>query len=261
LVHKPDNADQVRALGAEEVVVADLADPASLDNALKGADGVFYMPPAFAAGESDLGLNIVAAALRASIRRFVFSSVIHPSLNLANHSAKIPVEDALYRSGMEFVVLHPAMFFQNLIPAWPAVLSTGVIAEPYSKSKRITRVDYRDVAEVAGIALMESTLKYGTFELCSRGATSREDIADVMSDVLGRKITAAEPAFEEWAMQVKLPYDDRQQKLMKKMYEHYGTSGERGNSETLRMLLKREPRTLRDFIIDLAVTSTPTWDI
>jgi hypothetical protein len=82
-----------------------------------------------------------------------------------------------------------------------------------------------------------------------------------MSDVLGRKITAAEPAFEEWAMQVKLPYDDRQQKLMKKMYEHYGTSGERGNSETLRMLLKREPRTLRDFIIDLAVTSTPTWDI
>lgn len=36
--------------------------------------------------------------------------------------------------------------------SWAAVVKTGMLAEPYSAEKRMTRVDYRDVAEVAAIA-------------------------------------------------------------------------------------------------------------
>src|SRR5437588_7037074 len=122
LVHRPDKAAEARSLGASEVAVADLRDSQSLDRALEGVEGVFYLQPLFAEDESQLGLNMVAAAHRAGVRRFVFSSIIHPTLDFEGHSAKIPVESALYESDMEFVILHPATFFQNIQAAWPVIL-------------------------------------------------------------------------------------------------------------------------------------------
>ena len=52
---------------------------------------------------------------------------------------------------MEFVVLDPATFFQNMEPAWPAIVQFNAIAEPFSKKAKIARVDYRDVAEVLAV--------------------------------------------------------------------------------------------------------------
>ncbi|MBZ4422562.1 hypothetical protein [Myxococcus sp. RHSTA-1-4] len=53
-------------------------------------------------------------------------------------------------------------------------------------------MDHRDVAEVAAIALTEDRLAHGTFEL-STCVPNREEIAALMSQVLGRRIEAAEP--------------------------------------------------------------------
>ena len=222
LVHRPESAEEARSRGAAEVAVGDLHDPGSLDRALEGVDGVFYLGPLFAEDESQLGLNMVAAARRAGVRRFVFSSIIHPTLNFEGHSAKIPVESVLYESGLEFVILHPATFFQNIQAAWPAILERGIIAEPYSKKARLARVDYRDVAEVAAMALTEDRLNFGTFELCPDGLFSCEDVAQLVSETLGRKITAAEPSWDAWIAKTRLPFDDRKKSLLKKMFDLYG---------------------------------------
>ena len=254
-VHRPERADIAKAKGATEIAIGDLHDSGSLDTALKGVDGVFYIAPVFAHQESQLGLNMVAAAQRAGVRRFVFSSVIHPTLDLENHTAKGPVESALYTSGMEFVVLHPAPFYQNLESGWPAVLERGVIAQPFSKKAKLSYVDYRDVAEVAAIALTEDRLTYGTFELCAEGLLNREDIAQMMSKALGQKIEAAEPPFHDWVEKARLPYDERQKQMLQKMFESYDAHGISGNSLTLRAILEREPRALRQFIEELAARS------
>jgi uncharacterized protein YbjT (DUF2867 family) len=47
-VHKAEKADVAKAKGASEIAFGDLSDRASLDTALKGEDGVFYIAPAFA---------------------------------------------------------------------------------------------------------------------------------------------------------------------------------------------------------------------
>src|SRR5438874_10308429 len=246
LVHKSEKAAEARARGATEVVVADLRDLASLDKALEGVAGVFYIAPAFAENESQLGLNMIAAAKRAGVRQFVFSSVIHPTVDLEGHLAKIPVESALYNSGMEFVVLHPGVFFQNMEGAWRGIMEHGMIGEPFSKKARLSRVDYRDVAEVAAMGFTENRLANGTFELCAEDA-SREEIAQKISEILGRKIEAAEPSFEEWATKAKLAQDERQKTLIRKMFESYDKHGLHGNGLVLRAILGREPRTLRQF--------------
>ena len=234
---------RARAGGVSEVAIGDLNDPASLDRALDGINRVFYVAPAFLQHEAEVGRGVVDSCVAAGVKRFVFSSVIHPVLGLSNHAAKAPVEEALLDSGMEYSLLHPALFFQNYLQGWPKVLETRTLAEPWSCETRFSRVDYRDVAEVAAIALTEDRLLFGTFELCADGWLNRYDVAALIETVLGREIGAAklDPAV----------LGERAAR-MRPMFDHYDHTGLRGNALTLRAILGREPRTLRTFFEELA---------
>jgi hypothetical protein len=122
---------------------------------------------------------------------------------------------------------------------------------------RIARVDYRDIAEVAAIALTEDLLVNGAYELCADGRKNREEVAAIASKVSGRDIKAASTGFEEWAAKARLPYDEAQEQQLAAMYENYDRHGLLGNPFTLRAILGREPRSLHDFFRDL-VAGTPT---
>jgi uncharacterized protein YbjT (DUF2867 family) len=252
-VRDPGKESVVRMNGAAEVAVGDLRDRQSLERALQGIDGVFHIGPAFAPDEADLGISVIEAARQADVRKIVFSSVIHPTnVRLANHASKIPVEDAIFASGIDYTILHPAMFFQNIAGGWQAVVDRGVFAEPFPIHRRIARVDYRDVADAAAIALAEDRLAFGTFELCA-AMPDRNDIAAVMSDVLGRSVEPGEVPLEEWS--VHLPLSRGQKELLAKVFETYAASGSGGNNLVLRAVLGREPRSLRQYIEDLAAAS------
>jgi uncharacterized protein YbjT (DUF2867 family) len=252
LVRRPEQAGVVRALGASEVAVGDLRDRTSIDRALAGVDGVFHIGPAFAEDEAEMGVELVAACDRAGVRKFAFSSAIHPSNGLANHTSKQPVERALYESGLRWTILQPTTFLQNLAPAWDHIQRTGVIAEAFSPSAKVARVDYRDVAVVAAIALTEDRLDYGTYELCGAGVLSREDIAAVVTDVLGRDVRATQVDFDEWASAAGPPYDSRQLELLRRVFISYDEHGVGSNALVLRAILERAPRSVRDFVEDLA---------
>jgi uncharacterized protein YbjT (DUF2867 family) len=244
----------VRSHGAAEIAVGDLRDEASVDEALKGVAAVFYIAPAFLPNEADIGRRVVASAIRAGVRRFVFSSVIHPVLTeLENHAAKIPVEEALLESNMEFAFLHPAMFFQNYAQSWPNVLKTGVLAEPWAIDTRFSRVDYHDVAEVAAIALTQNRLNFGTFELCAEGHLNRTEVAKLMSEVLGHTITASKLELPKHKDAARSVSDNPPNSAIETMFRWYDSHGLLGNALTLRAILGREPRTLRAFFEELAV--------
>lgn len=256
LIHDPTDADRVRDSGAAEIAIGDLNDRASLDAALAGIDSVFYIAPAFIADEVEIGQRVVDAAKQAGVRRIVFSSVIHPILSaLENHRAKAPVEEAILTSDLEFTFLHPGLFFQDLDQGWASVVGTGVFAQPWSTETRFTWVDYREVAEVAAIALTEDRLMYGTFELCAEGNLNRHDVARLMSDALSREITAQRlqppPSRSGASSEVGQMSD------LGKMFDWYDHHGLLGNPLILRAILGREPRTLRAYVAELAALPRP----
>jgi uncharacterized protein YbjT (DUF2867 family) len=252
MVRAEGKADAARQRGVTEIAIGDLRDPGSLRAAVEEVEGVFHINPAFAPDEAGMGEAMVQAAAAAGVRKFVFSSVYHPSLSLTNHAGKRPVEEALYGSGMDFTVLQPAMFMQTLGGIWPSVLEQGQIAMPYAKLAKVCYVDYRDVAEVAAAAMTGTDLSYGTFELCAPGMVTRTDIAQMMSDAAGRRIEAAEVDFDQWADAAKIP-DGPMRDGFKRMYAEYDQHGfAGGNALILRSILGREPRTLRAYIEELA---------
>jgi uncharacterized protein YbjT (DUF2867 family) len=156
---------------------------------------------------------------------------------------------------MEFAFLHPALFFQNYAQSWPNVLKTGVLAEPWAIDTRFSRVDYQDVADVAAIALTENRLNFGTFELCAEGHLNRTEVAKLMSEVLGRAITASKLELPRHNDAARSVGDDPPNSAIEKMFLWYDSHGLLGNSLTLRAILGREPRTLRAFFGELAVGS------
>jgi uncharacterized protein YbjT (DUF2867 family) len=142
------------------------------------------------------------------------------------------------------------VFFQNYTQSWPKVVETGVLAEPWSIDSRFSRVDYRDVAEAAAIALTEDRLLYGTFELCSEGHLDRKDVAAIIGNVLGRDIRA-----DKIDPQTAAGGPGGQAIGLKKMFDWYDPRGLKGCALTLRAILGREPRTLRAYFEELAAES------
>lgn len=257
LVRGESEIAAARKRGADETAIGDLRDSASLRRAATGVDGVFHLNPAFAPDEAEMGAAMVEAAKAENVRKFVFSSVFHPSLSMINHAAKRPVEEALYESGMEFVVLQPAMFMQNFEGGWRSVVERKKISMPYSKLAKMCYVDYCDVAEAAALGLTGNKLDYGTFELSSPGMFDRVELAALMSEALGQTVEAGEISAEEWTRTAARIPDAALREGLTRMnahYDKYGFAG--GNSLVLQAVLGREPRTLRQYIFELACTSS-----
>jgi hypothetical protein len=108
------------------------------------------------------------------------------------------------------------------------------------------------VAEAAALALTSSKLDYGTFELCSEGMANRVELAQMMSEAAGQTIKAGVADYDPWAQAAHIPEGPVREGLRRMYadYDHFGFPG--GNALVLRAILDREPRTLRDFINELA---------
>jgi hypothetical protein len=141
-VRDAQQGNEAQRLGAAEVVIGDLRDLRSVDAALAGVDAVFYIAPAFLPDEAEVGKRFVDAVVRSGARRIVFSSVIHPVLaELVNHAAKAPVEAAILDSGLEYALLHPALYFQNYARAPKGRAWQAVRSMKSSLDRRVVRGD------------------------------------------------------------------------------------------------------------------------
>ncbi len=253
LVRDEKGAEKARKAGADEAAVGNLEDSGSLRRAAEGVDGVFHINPAFAPHEGDLGVAMVRAAADAGVLKVVFSGVIHPTIaRMSNHIGKQPVEEALYESGLRYVVLQPTMFMQTIAAGWGQAVEKNRFALPYSTQKKASYVDYRDVAEAAAIGLTSNKLDYGTFELCAPGMVDRVELAAMMGEALGKTVEPGELPYDEWADMAHLP-QGRMRDGLRAMYADYDRFGfPGGNALVLEAILGRAPRTLQSYLAELA---------
>ena len=254
VVHNDAGEDVARSCGVDDIVRADLHDEHSLRRVLAGIDRLFYIAPKFLADEEKTGARLVRLAAEAGVERFVFSGVIYPFLgDMINHWAKNGVQEALVKSGMAYTILQPTNLMQSIGAFfWHKTLETGSYVEPWGQDKPLAWVDYRDVAEVAAMALLDDELKNAVFELSSAGMITRDDMVRLMSEALGREITTRTIPIEEWDGG-NVAHDPAMHKAFlnfARFYDEHGLPG--GNDLVLRSLLRREPRTISSYIKELS---------
>ncbi|WP_206243821.1 NmrA family NAD(P)-binding protein [Novosphingobium terrae] len=251
VVRSEESAASLRALGVQEVLIGELFEPSMMARALDGIQGVYYLNPTGHRQERELGIAMVDAAVAAGVGHFVFSSVLHAiSTGLFQHQFKRDVEERLVASGLNYTILQPANYMTafELLPAF----RDGVHKQAWSLDRRMSMVDLDDVTDVSVDVLINGGDHFGaTYELCSAGWLTAQDVADAVAKVTGKPVAVEEITPDNWAKMwfgdVDLNSIPEEARIVRQICKFYSEHDHVGSVNVLRWLLKREPSTIEDF--------------
>ncbi len=233
-----------------EPVVGDLRDEAALARAVKGVDAIYYICPNMTPDEVEIGQNLLKIAKEYRVQRFIYHSVLHPQVeSMPHHWQKMRMEESVFESGLDFTILQPCAYMQNVLQYWPSIINEGVYAVPYATTSRISIVDLEDIAEVARIVLTQYGHSQAIYELAGPQPLSQDEVAQVISQVLKRPVTAKALDRSQWSKKMEATgMDDTQRITLLKMFEYYEHHGLVGNPNILNYLLNRPATTFKTFV-------------
>ena len=249
-------ANKLKTLPEEiEGCVGDLEKPATLGAAFADVDAVFLMT-ALSRNETLQGLAAITAAKTANVNNLVYLSVPMPpgSDHIPHYLGKVPIERALRESGMRYTILRPNNFFQNdYLWCRAAVMFYGVYPQPIG-SVGLSRVDIRDVAETAVIALTQPGHDGKEYSLHGPDVLTGEIVAAIFSKHLGREIRYGGNDLEAWAKQAQHMMPEWMVRDLRIMYDYFQKKGLIASAEDLaaqNKVLGHAPRRFDDFVAEI----------
>ncbi|HTS03107.1 MAG TPA: NmrA family NAD(P)-binding protein [Thermoanaerobaculia bacterium] len=179
-------------------VVGDLLDPGTIRTAFGGRDAVFLLT-ALGTSECHEGLMAVNGCRLAGVRKVVFLSIhrLDEALHLPHFGAKLPIEAAIKASGIPYTILRPNNFYQNDTWYKDAMLGYDVYPQPFG-DVGLSRVDVRDIAEAAALALTSDAARNETVNLVGPEVLTATATAATWGGVLGRKIAYGGDDLDAW---------------------------------------------------------------
>lgn len=257
MVHRLEQAEGLPALGATEVLAGDLRDSRAVGRAMAGARAVYHICPNVHPDEVTIGQVAIEAAREAGIGLFVYHSVLHPQVeDMPHHWLKMRVEERLFASGLDYVILQPAAYMQNVLAQWDAAARKGVYEVPYGAETRLGMVDLEDVAEAAARVLTEPGHAGATYELAGPEALTQAQVAEVLGRHLGRRVEARQVPLETWARRARAAgLGEYQVETLLQMFRYYDRHGFWGSPKVLGWLLGRAPGRFEAFVARAAEVS------
>ena len=220
------------------MVRVDLSTGEGLDEAMRGVRAVHHSAPNLSADEVPMLARTIAAARSAGVERIVLHSVMHPFVPaMPHHLRKAEAENLLRTSGLDWTILQPAAYHQNLLPG----LRRGRISLPYSLEQRFSNVDLDDVAEATATVLLDEGHVHATYELAGPEELDAHAMVARASEVLGREVSAER-------VDPPVTGDLRSTSELLAMFAHYDAHGFVGSPTVLAHLLGRTPTTWSQFL-------------
>lgn len=246
-------AARLAAAGASEVIEGGFESD-TLRRACRSAEAVYHICPNVHPDEIGIGTATVAAARAASVRHFVFHSVIQPQIRaMPHHWAKLEVEGLVIASGLPYTILQPTVYMQNLRFQWPDILARGEYAQPYSAFCRLTLVDLDDVADAAARVLLSDDWRNTTLELAGTAPLDRHEMAAVIERVLERPVRATRLDLQSWRQTAARTLGAEAVDRLEAMFRWYDGHGlPAGSPRVLALVLGREPTAFETFVRTLA---------
>ena len=263
-VRSESSAAELRRAGVADVVIGDIADPATIARALEGVSSAYHVCPGIHPREREIGLAWIAGAVAAGVEHFVFSSVLHPILDdLVQHEIKRIIEEHLLSSGLEYTILQPTIYMapRRFGPA----AERGVLRAGWSLDRVQSLVDLGDVTDAAAKVLLEGKRHAAaTYELSGTERLTAHDMGAIMARVLGKPVSVEEIGPQEY---FKGLFGDQDLSTMphevsvaRSLTARYSSHDFLGNANVLRWLLGREPTTFAQFIGRLGVRADAKSD-
>ncbi|MFS8200016.1 NmrA family NAD(P)-binding protein [Streptomyces sp. CWNU-52B] len=230
-----------------EAVRFDWHDPATYEEALRGADRVYLVAPVDSATPADVMLPFLAQARASGLRRAVL-------LSSSAIRAGGPVVGQVHRElpGLfdEWAVLRPSWFMQNFTGEHPharSVREEGVIRTAAGDG-RVAFVDADDIAAVAVHALTDAKAPGTDLVVTGPEALSHSEVAAVLTDVTGRAVVHRALAYEEMRDRLAASMPVEYAAMLAGLDRSNAEGAEDRTTDTVRRLTGRPPRTFRDHV-------------
>ncbi|TDY20707.1 uncharacterized protein YbjT (DUF2867 family) [Paraburkholderia sp. BL6665CI2N2] len=241
-------------------VQGDLSDLDGLRRAMNGVSTLFLLAPN-APDELTQALQALSVAREAGVKGVVYLSVFKGAeyVDVPHFTSKHTVERMIEHCDLPATVLRPAYFIQNDVRQKEPLLTHGVYGMPIG-AKGISMVDVRDIGEAAASELLRreraaSRLPRETYELVGPDAITSESVASIWAEALGRTVRYGGDDLDVLEQRLKaaapgwLVYDMR---LMMSRYQQDGAVASQAQIDHLATLLGRQPRSYRDFAVEMA---------
>jgi len=248
-VRKPESAGETFG-DAVDIVRFDFMDATTFAPALENVTHLFLLRPPVIT-DVEIFKALIGTAKQSSVQQIVFLSL--QGIEKVTFVPHAKIENAILESGIPYTFLRAGFFMQNLNTTHVEdIRQHDEIFIPAGKSKTAF-IDVRDIAAVAAKVMIEDGHDNTIYTLTGNQSLDYFEVADIFSDVLGRKITYSSPGllyfvWRMWRNGHKLP----QVLLMAFLY----TITRSGQAEMIHPdtenLLGREPISLKQYVHDYA---------
>jgi uncharacterized protein YbjT (DUF2867 family) len=244
-LHFPESVD---------MVAGELADPASLVEAMQGVDRVFLLSEP-TPDEVRLNSNAIRVAKGMGIRLLVRCSTLganpsSPAVLIRDHGQS---DRYLEQSRLPYVILRPNRLLQSVVETTiPSIDADGRFAVN-AGSARISMVDARDVAAAAATVLTEPGHEGRRYDVTGPEALSYGEVARRLARAIGWPTTYVDTADDAMRKALRASgMDEWRATAEAELFAEYRRGGAFGYAsavtETVERLTGRAPRTLDDVI-------------
>jgi uncharacterized protein YbjT (DUF2867 family) len=172
-----------------EIIQGDLGNSASVESAMDGCDQAVLILPNSLEQEA-MELAYVASAVKSGIKHFIKLS--SPEAEKGTKSpiplVHIAAEDAIRASGLNYTLVRPHFFMQNLINYGAAAKETGQISLPMGTGN-VSPTDCNDAGEFIAEVIAGGEKHYGqSYDISGPELMDFNQVAAVFGDVLGKEV-------------------------------------------------------------------------
>jgi len=234
-----------------ELVPADFAEIETLDAAFAGIQKAFVAMPVHQ-NSSQWFSNFFRAAKTADIEHLVKLSAYGADSKSGSEivNAHGQSDRALLETGIPYTILRPNSFYQNMLWQADAIRTQGRFYLPVGDA-RISCVDVRDIADAAANILTSETHTNQTYKLTGPEALNYHEVADTLAELSGKSVSYVPITVEASRLamlDMGLPQWDAH--VLSEIQGLFTASQYEKVEDDLNGLLKRTPRTFRDFATD-----------
>jgi uncharacterized protein YbjT (DUF2867 family) len=190
-----------------DVVTGSHGDAEVVDRAFAGADAVFWVvPPAPRAPSLDAVYSLFTrAAAKAftthGVRHVVGVSALGRGTPVAGRAgqvtASLAMDDLIASTGVAYRALANPTFMDNLLRQVTSIRDDGVFTDTVAADRKAPMAATRDIAAAAaGLLIDRSWTGAGEVPVLGPEDLSANDMARIMSDVLGRRIRYAQQSLD-----------------------------------------------------------------
>lgn len=188
--------DAAMALAARGVRIAagDLEDPPSLEQAARGAYGIYSVQDFWAVGakrEVKQGKNLADAAMKAGVEHFVYSSVGGAERNsrISHWESKWEIENYIRKLALPATMIRPAAFMENYyIDQVELGILKGKLRDPIRGDKPYQTIATDDIGGFVALAFERPEEFIGAELEIAGSELTNVQAAEVFSRVMGKRV-------------------------------------------------------------------------